>query len=87
VNFNQRQSHISLERKPKRGGCTMGNEFKGASRNSASLPQTPKNQKIKPSKMKEEISMELAELGNLNPKHEPMTPNQRQKRESEKTYK
>ena len=46
----------------------MGNEFKGASKNSASLPQTPKNQKIKPSKMKEEISMELAELGNLNPK-------------------
>ncbi|MET1013911.1 MAG: hypothetical protein ABWX61_05310 [Paenisporosarcina sp.] len=30
---------------------------------------------------KEEISMELAELGNLNPKREPMTQNQRKKRE------
>jgi hypothetical protein len=30
---------------------------------------------------KEEISMELAELGNLNTKHEPMTQNQRKKRE------
>ena len=65
----------------------MGNEFKGASKNSASLPQTPKNQKIKPGNMKEEISLELAEIGNLNPKHAPMTPNQRQNRESEKTYK
>ena len=65
----------------------MENKFNGASNNSSSLPQTPKNQKIKPSNMKEEISLELAELGNLNPKREPMTPNQRQKRESEKTYK
>lgn len=37
--------------------------------------------------MKEEISLELAEIGNLNPKYEPMTPNQRKKGESEKTYK
>jgi hypothetical protein len=37
--------------------------------------------------MKEEISLELAEIGNLNPKHEPMTKNQREKSESEKTYK
>ena len=29
--------------------------------------------------MKEEISLELAELGNLNPKHEPMTQNQQAK--------
>lgn len=65
----------------------MGRDDFRGSNNSASLPQTPKNQKIKPSKMKEEISLELAELGNLNPKHEPMTPNQRQKGESEKTYK
>lgn len=33
---------------------------------------------------KEEISMELAELGNLHPKQEPMTPNQREKSEREK---
>ncbi|WP_203247053.1 hypothetical protein [Sporosarcina beigongshangi] len=41
----------------------------------------------KTSKMKEEISLELAELGNLNPKQEPMTQNDRQKSESERTYK
>ena len=41
----------------------------------------------KTGKMKEEISLELAELGNLNPKYEPMTPNDRQKSESERTYK
>lgn len=34
---------------------------------------------------KEEISMELAELGNLKPKQEPMTPNQRDKTEREKS--
>lgn len=34
---------------------------------------------------KEEISMELAELGNLKPKHEPMTPNNREKSESERS--
>lgn len=41
----------------------------------------------KTGKMKEEISLELAELGNLNPKQEPMTQNDRQKSESERTYK
>lgn len=61
-------------------------DHKGASNNSGSLPQTPKNQKIDPSRMKEEISMELAELGNLKPKHEPITPNQRKKTEREKSY-
>ena len=48
------------------------------------------SQRVKKSKsgaMKEEISLELAELGNLTPTHEPMTPNQREKSESEKTYK
>lgn len=53
----------------------------------ASLLRTPTKQKGKVGGMKEEISLELAELGNLNPKHEPMTPNNRQKSESEKTYK
>ena len=49
--------------------------------------QTQRELKGKSGVMKEEISLELAELGNLNPKHEPMTPNQREKSESEKTYK
>ena len=49
--------------------------------------QLQKTKKGKSGVMKEEISLELAELGNLNPKHEPMTTNQREKSESEKTYK
>ncbi|MBO0588486.1 hypothetical protein [Sporosarcina sp. E16_8] len=59
---------------------------KGTSNNSASLPPTANQQKSKSNTMKEEISLELAELGNLNPKHEPMTQNNREKSESEKTY-
>ncbi|MEK5037606.1 hypothetical protein [Sporosarcina sp. FSL K6-3457] len=55
----------------------------GRKENTQSTPATRK----KTGKMKEEISLELAELGNLNPKHEPMTPNDRQKSESERTYK
>lgn len=35
---------------------------KGTSNNARSLPQTPKNQKIKPSDMKEEVAREFAEL-------------------------
>ena len=66
----------------------MGRDIhKAVGKHAAALPQTPKKQKNKVGTMKEEISMELAEIGNLNPKHEPMTPNQRQKSESEKTYK
>ena len=53
----------------------------------APLLRTLTKQKGKVGDMKEEISLELAELGNLNPKHESMTPNNRQKGESEKTYK
>lgn len=51
----------------------------GAHSNRGSLDKTPSNKK-------EEISLELAELGNLKPKHEPMTPNLRQKSEKEKSY-
>jgi len=51
----------------------------GASNNRGTLSYTSKNEK-------EEISLELAELGNLKPKQEPMTPNQRQKSEEEKSY-
>lgn len=66
----------------------MGKDYpERTSDSQASLPRTPNKQKGKAGNMKEEISLELAELGNLNPKHEPMTPNQRQKRETEKTYK
>ena len=65
----------------------MGRDIhKAVGKHAAVLPQTPKKQKNKAGAMKEEISMELAEIGNLNPKHEPMTPNQRQKSESERTY-
>lgn len=60
---------------------------KDARNESASLPSTSKQKKLKANTMKEEISLELAELENLNPKHEPMTQNQRQKSESERTYK
>lgn len=59
---------------------------KGTSKDSAQTPQSPKSRKEIPSQMKEEISLELAEMGNLNPKHEPMTPNQRQKSETERKY-
>lgn len=60
---------------------------KGNNDTSVSRQRTPSNPKGKAADMKEEISLELAEFGNLNPKHEPMTPNNRQKSESEKTYK
>lgn len=58
----------------------------GAYKNSGSMQQVSRNAKPQASQGKEEISLELAELGNLKPKHEPMTPNQRKKTESEKTY-
>jgi len=59
---------------------------KGNTNKLATSPAS-KQKKSKSSTMKEEISLELAELGNLNPKHEPMTKNNRQKSESENTYK
>jgi len=58
----------------------------GAYKNSGSMQQTSKNAKPQASQGREEISLELAELGNLKPKHEPMTNNQRKKSEAEKTY-
>lgn len=53
-----------------KGGTTiMGRDnHQGASNNKNSLPQTPKNQKITPGDMKEEMSKELAELTKLAPK-------------------
>jgi hypothetical protein len=61
-----------------KGGFNME---RNADKNNVNTPRKKKG------KMKEEISLELAELGNLNPKQEPMTQNYRQKSESEKTYK
>lgn len=49
-----------------------------------SQAETKADQSIK--NMKEEISLELSEMGNLTPKQEPMTPNQRHKRERERHY-
>ncbi|MFB5086398.1 YfhD family protein [Psychrobacillus sp. PGGUH221] len=41
----------------------MGRDNKqGKSKNKDSLPQTPKNQKIKPNEIQEEFSREFAEL-------------------------
>ncbi|MDW0118793.1 hypothetical protein QTL97_17860 [Sporosarcina thermotolerans] len=54
----------------------------GAHSNLYTNPKTPGNRQ----EVKEEISMELAELGNLKPKHEPMTQNDRQKSEKDKYY-
>ncbi|WP_158232450.1 hypothetical protein [Sporosarcina sp. P13] len=46
-----------------------------------------KNNKVTPKKNeKEEISMELAEIGNLQPKQEPMTPNHRETAEKDRYY-
>jgi hypothetical protein len=59
-------------------------KLNGAFKNSGSMQQT--SQKPQSNLGKEEISLELAEMGNLKPKHEPMTPNQRKKSEAEKTY-
>jgi len=52
----------------------------GASNNRGSVSKRPSEFS------KEEISYELAELGNLKPKRGKMTPNQREKGQEEKTY-
>lgn len=51
----------------------------GTNNNKGSMAKKPKHQK-------EEISLELIELDYLKPKHEPMTPNQREKSEREKSH-
>ena len=62
------------------GGTIMGRDnHKGASNNTKSLPQTPKNQKIKPGDMKEEMSKELAELTKLTPKKDKFNTKNRKK--------
>ena len=58
----------------------MGKDnHKGASNNKSSLPQTPKNQKIKPGDMKEEMSKELAELTKLVQKKDKFNTKKRKK--------
>lgn len=50
----------------------MGRDNKqGQSNNKGSLPQTPKNQKIAPNKVKEEFSQELTDLVNSVAKAKP----------------
>ena len=62
------------------GGTVMGRDnHKGASNSTNSLPQTPKNQKIKPGDMKEEMSRELGELTKLTPKKERFNTKKRKK--------
>ncbi|MEK4484334.1 hypothetical protein MHH81_01880 [Psychrobacillus sp. FSL H8-0484] len=58
---------------------TNTNHHQGASNNKGSMAKNPTSKK-------EEISLELAELGNLKPKQEPMTPNHREKSQREKSY-
>jgi len=48
--------------------------------NARSLPQTPKNQKIKPGDMNEEIAREFAELSSLMPKRERMNQNEKKRK-------
>jgi len=46
-----------------KGACQMGrDDKKGSSHNKDTLPQTPKNEKISPNKIREEFSKELVEI-------------------------
>ena len=64
-----------------KGGVTMGrDDNKTGGNNARSLPQTPKNQKIKPADMNEEIAREFAELGSLKPKRERMNSNDKKRK-------
>lgn len=71
---------ILRKNKNMEGGTIMGRDnHKGASNNTNSLPQTPKNQKIKPGDMKEEMSKELAELTKLVSKKDKFNAKKRKK--------
>lgn len=64
-----------------KGVVTMGrDDNKTGGNNARSLPQTPKNQKIKPGDMNEEIAREFAELSSLKPKRERMNPNAKKRK-------
>ena len=59
----------------------MGNDnHQGSNNNKNSLPQTPKNQIIKPGDMREEMSKELTELTKLTPKRDKFNPKNRKKK-------
>lgn len=63
-------SHIKKYQKRKEN-VHMGRDNKqGQSNNKGSLPQTPKNQKIAPNKVKEEFSQEFTELINAVAKNQ-----------------
>lgn len=60
--------HIIIELKIERR-INIGRDNKqGKSKNKDTLPQTPKNQKIKPNNVQEEIAAEFAELKENNSK-------------------
>ncbi|MFJ7969820.1 YfhD family protein [Psychrobacillus sp. NPDC096389] len=62
------QCHINLERNIERR-INIGRDNKqGKSKNKDTLPQTPKNQKIKPNNVQEEFAAEFAELKENTPK-------------------
>jgi len=64
-----------------KGVVTMGrDDNKTGGNNARSLPQTPKNQKIKPADMKEEMAREFAELRSLQPKRERMNANEKKRK-------
>ena len=64
-----------------KGVVTMGrDDNKTGGNNSRSLPQTPKNQKIKPGDMKEEMAREFAELRSCKPKRERMNANEKKRK-------
>ena len=64
-----------------KGVVRMGrDDNKTGGNNARSLPQTPKNQKIKPADMKEEMAREFAELRSLQPKRERMNANEKRRK-------
>jgi len=64
-----------------KGVVTMGrDDNKTGGNNARSLPQTPKNQKIKPGDMNEEIAREFDELRSLKPKRERMNSNEKKRK-------
>lgn len=64
-----------------KGVVTMGrDDNKTGGNNARSLPQTPKNQKIKPADMNEEIAREFDELRSLKPKRERMNSNDKKRK-------
>jgi hypothetical protein len=73
--------HINVALTSGKEFLKMGrDEHKTGGNNSSSLPQTPKNQKIKPGNMAAEMAEEFAELTGLKPKRERMIPNEKKRK-------